>query len=239
MKSKLILFLLCGILLFSSQVFAESAETFDPNDLADLSYAFGMVLGSDLRQTGLLFDYDAFTRGFREVMENMDTRIPMDLADQLVELAIYQAMSSQAEINRQVEEAFLAQNAQRAGVFTTASGLQYEIIEEGSGEQPSENDFVKVHYIGFLIDGTVFDSSVERGDPENFPLEMVIPGWSEGIQLMRVGGKSRIFIPSSLAYGTRGVSGVIPPNAVIVFDVELLEIHEPPPRDLWDIEFSD
>ena len=237
MKNKLILFLLCGILLMPfTQVFAD--DSFNPNDLSDISYAFGMVLGMDLRQTGLIFDYDAFSRGFREVMENQDTRIPLEFAGQLVDIALYQAISAQAEINRQIEETFLAQNAEREGVYTTASGLQYEIIEEGNGEQPSEFDFVKVHYIGYLIDGTVFDSSLDRGEPGDFPLAAVIPGWSEGIQLMRVGGKNRIFIPSELAYGTNGVSGIIPPNSVIVFDVELLEIHEPPPRDIWDIEFS-
>ena len=238
MKNKIILFLLCGILVLPPALTA-AQEAFDADDLADLSYAFGMVLGFDLRQTGLEFDYDAFMTGFRDVMENLDTRISMEEADQIVDLAIYQAMAAQAELNRQREVMFLAQNAERQGVYVTSSGLQYEIISEGTGEQPSGTDFVRVHYVGYLIDGTVFDSSLERGEPEEFPLEAVIPGWSEGIQLMRVGGKNRLFIPSRMAYGTRGAGGIIPPNSVIVFDVELLEILDIPQDDLWGIEFSD
>ena len=246
MKKKTFIILLClFIVLPLMQVNADLTiqaygdMAFNPDDIADLSYAFGMVLGSDLKQTGLEFDYNAFIRGFRDVMENLDTRIALDEADQIVDTAIYEAMSAQAELNHQMEVMFLAQNAERQGVFTTLSGLQYEIITEGTGEQPSASDYVKVHYTGFLINGTVFDSSIERGEPEEFPLEAVIPGWSEGIQLLREGGKNRIFIPSRLAYGTRGIGGIIPPNSVLVFDVELIEILEIQEDLFWDIEYSD
>lgn len=119
--------------------------------------------------------------------------------------------------------AFLAENAKKAGVKTTASGLQYEVITEGKGARPKATDQVKVHYEGKLVDGTVFDSSVKRGEPVTFPLNQVIPGWTEGVQLMTVGSKYRLVIPAALGYGEQG-AGPIPPNAVLVFEVELLDI---------------
>lgn len=119
--------------------------------------------------------------------------------------------------------AFLAENAKKPGVKTTASGLQYEVITEGKGAKPVASSTVKVHYEGKLIDGTVFDSSIKRGEPISFPLNGVIPGWTEGLQLMTVGSKYKLTIPSSLGYGEQG-AGPIPPNAVLVFEVELLEV---------------
>lgn len=120
--------------------------------------------------------------------------------------------------------AYLAENAKKAGVTTTASGLQYEVLKEGSGAKPKATDTVKVHYEGKLVDGTVFDSSIKRGEPVSFPLNQVIPGWTEGVQLMSVGSKYRFVIPANLAYGENG-GGPIPPNSVLTFEVELLEIN--------------
>lgn len=122
------------------------------------------------------------------------------------------------------DEFFLSENAKKADVKVTASGLQYKITQEGFGKWPNANSVVKVHYTGKLIDGTVFDSSVERGQPIEFPLNQVIPGWIEGLQLMREGAKATIYIPSQLGYGDQGVPGMIPPNSTLIFDVELIQV---------------
>lgn len=131
---------------------------------------------------------------------------------------------SAAGPNQQQGSAFLADNAKKDGVITTASGLQYQVLQAGTGDRhPSATDTVRVHYHGTLIDGTVFDSSVERGETISFPLNRVIPGWTEGVQLMKIGDKFRFFIPSGLGYGNRS-AGKIPPGSVLIFDVELFEI---------------
>ncbi len=138
----------------------------------------------------------------------------------------YQNANNQqaAGLSQEKGSAFLAENAKKEGVISTASGLQYQVLQQGSGDrQPTATDTVRVHYHGTLIDGTVFDSSVERGETISFPLNRVIPGWTEGVQLMKVGDKFRFFIPSNLAYGTRK-AGKIPPGSVLIFDVELFEI---------------
>ena len=125
--------------------------------------------------------------------------------------------------NKAAGEAFLAENAKKPGVVTTASGLQYQVITEGTGASPSATDNVTVHYQGTTIDGKEFDSSYKRGEPATFPLNRVIPGWTEGLQLMKEGGKSRLFIPSNLAYGERGAGRDIGPNSTLIFDVELIK----------------
>lgn len=144
----------------------------------------------------------------------------------LVAFYFYNSISNQkaATLNIEKGDLFLSDNAKQAGVTTTASGLQYLVLQSGSGDKhPTALDSVKVHYHGTLIDGTVFDSSVERGEPISFPLNRVIPGWTEGVQLMKTGDKFRFFIPADLAYGNRS-AGKIPPGSVLIFDVELLAI---------------
>jgi FKBP-type peptidyl-prolyl cis-trans isomerase len=126
--------------------------------------------------------------------------------------------------NLEAGQAFLKQNATKPGVHTTPSGLQYLVLEEGKGKSPKATDTVLVHYKGNLLDGTEFDSSYKRNEPISFPLNGVIPGWTEGVQLMKEGGKVRLFIPSNLAYGSRGAGGVIPPDSTLVFDIELLKV---------------
>lgn len=129
-----------------------------------------------------------------------------------------------AQSNLEQGQAFLKTNASKPGVKTTPSGLQYLVLEEGKGKSPKATDTVLVHYKGNLLDGTEFDSSYKRNEPISFPLNGVIPGWTEGVQLMKEGGKIRLFIPSNLAYGSRGAGGVIPPDSTLVFDIELLKV---------------
>ena len=138
------------------------------------------------------------------------------------------AKQSEVKAQRAKQEGidFLANNAAKEGVTVTASGLQYEVLTAGSGKSPVATDLVTVHYHGTLIDGTVFDSSVERGEPASFPLNGVIPGWTEGLQLMQEGGKTRFYIPSELAYGDRAASELIGPGSTLIFDVELIKVGE-------------
>jgi len=133
-------------------------------------------------------------------------------------------MAQDASSNLAKGQAFLKENATKPGVKTTSSGLQYLVLEEGKGKSPKATDTVLVHYKGNLLDGTEFDSSYKRNEPISFPLNGVIPGWTEGVQLMKEGGKIRLFIPSNLAYGSRGAGGVIPPDSTLVFDIELLKV---------------
>jgi FKBP-type peptidyl-prolyl cis-trans isomerase FkpA len=149
----------------------------------------------------------------------------MEQAVSMVQSAVRDAMKEQSDFNRKQEEEFLRDNGRKEGIVSTSSGLQYEVISQGSGEEkPGASDRVRVNYKGSLMDGTVFDSSYDREESAEFPLNAVIPGWAEGIQLMTVGAHYRLYIPSGLAYGDRGAGGVIPPNSTLIFDVELLEI---------------
>ena len=199
----------------------------------DTSYAFGMYMANTMAgQMGmeLRFDYAAFSEGFKSYYEGTETRLTPEQAMEKINAA-FVAMQSKADERMQAEgvtnqaesEAFLAENSMKSGVVTTPSGLQYEVVTEGSGEKPGAYDNVKVHYEGKLINGTVFDSSYERGEPIEFNLSGVIPGWTEGVQLMSVGSTYNFVIPSDLAYGPGG-SGPIPPNAALIFKVELLDI---------------
>jgi FKBP-type peptidyl-prolyl cis-trans isomerase len=190
----------------------------------DTSYAFGVVLGADLKQTGLRFDYDEFVKGFRDVLEGNTPRISSEEALGIIQGAFAAAMAVRAEENLQQGTEFLVENGAKPGVYTTDSGLQYEVITEGIGPKPGTASTVEVHYEGTLIDGTVFDSSYARNEPAQFSLDEVIPGWAEGIVLMSPGSTYRLFIPSALAYGERGAGNMIPPNSILIFKVELLSI---------------
>jgi FKBP-type peptidyl-prolyl cis-trans isomerase len=205
-----------------SQPVLGEAEGADP----DVSYAFGVALGADLRQTGLRFNYDEFIKAFKDSIEGKDTRISTEEASDIIRTAYDAAMAARAEENKQREAAYLAENGGKSGIQTTASGLQYEVIVQGTGPKPGASSTVEVHYEGTLIDGTVFDSSYVRGESAQFPLDRVIPGWAEGIQLMSQGSTYRLFIPSELAYGPQGAGNFIPPNSLLIFKVELLSIVE-------------
>ena len=216
------------LLLFITAITAHSKAIREDVNLADekarISYAFGITVGGDLKQAGLEMDYSAFTEGLKNAMEQGPVLLDKDDALEIVQAAFEKAMMKQVAELRENEEKFLAKNAQNEAVITNPSGLQYTVLFNGDGPKPSADDIVRVHYEGALIDGTVFDSSYHLEKGEEIPLDMVIPGWAEGIQLMNVGSKYRIYIPSHLAYGERGAGQIIPPYSTLVFTIQLLEI---------------
>jgi FKBP-type peptidyl-prolyl cis-trans isomerase FkpA/FKBP-type peptidyl-prolyl cis-trans isomerase FklB len=201
------------------------------NEAAKASYAIGRDMGQNLVPARDHLDEAAFLRGFREAMAEEDAALPQeDLRAALQSFSQTIQEEQQAEMeaagqqNQQEGEEYLAQNADKPGVTVTDSGLQYEVLEEGDGPRPSEDDTVTIQYRGTLIDGTEFDSSYERGEPATFPVGGVIPGFSEALQLMPVGSKYRVVIPGELAYGAQGAGQDIGPNATLIFEIELLGI---------------
>jgi FKBP-type peptidyl-prolyl cis-trans isomerase len=198
------------------------------SEKGDVSYAFGYAVGSSIVPTGVEVDYDSFLAGMKDFIEKKDARMTLEEAQIAIQGAIMEAMQKLAEKNAAAEAAFLAENGKKPGVKTTASGLQYEVIKEGTGPRPIETDMVKVDYVGTFIDGTKFDSSLDAGQPAVFPVGQVIPGWVEAVQLMRVGSKYKLYIPSALAYGPEGSQGGIAPNSLLIFEVDLLSIEASP-----------
>lgn len=199
-----------------------------------LSYALGLSMGNNFRASGIeKINVQDFADGVAAVFYGSQPKMSYDEAKAEIqkfftelEAKQQKAAAAMAEVNEKAGNEFLAENAKRAEVKTTESGLQYEILKEGDGAKPAATDQVVVHYTGKLIDGTVFDSSEERGVPATFGVTQVIPGWVEALQLMPVGSTWRLFIPSALAYGPQGAGGVIGPNQTLIFDVSLLEIVE-------------
>uniref|UniRef100_UPI003FEFA689 FKBP-type peptidyl-prolyl cis-trans isomerase n=1 Tax=Candidatus Limisoma sp. TaxID=3076476 RepID=UPI003FEFA689 len=197
-----------------------------------LSYALGMSMGHNFKGTGIKTLNSAdFAAGVASVYDGVKPEMTFDEAKRIVneyfaklEAEMQAEAAKQGEVNRKNGEAFLTENAKREGIKVTESGLQYELLESGKGDSPKASDNVEVHYTGKLIDGTVFDSSVERGVPASFGVTQVIPGWVEALQLMHEGDKWRLYIPSDLAYGPNGAGGVIGPNMTLIFDVELLRV---------------
>ena len=197
-----------------------------------LSYALGMSMGHNFKGTGIKTLNSAdFAAGVASVYDGVKPEMTFDEAKRIVneyfaklEAEMQAEAAKQGEVNRKNGEAFLTENAKREGIKVTESGLQYEVLESGKGDSPKASDNVEVHYTGKLIDGTVFDSSVERGVPASFGVTQVIPGWVEALQLMHEGDKWRLYIPSDLAYGPNGAGGVIGPNVTLIFDVELLRV---------------
>jgi FKBP-type peptidyl-prolyl cis-trans isomerase len=184
-------------------------------------------IGSELsvwKQLGITFDYDALTMGLKDILEGQNPKLTLEEASGRIQAVYAEAMAKKAEENNQKEQQFLSENGRKPGIFTTPSGLQYEVISEGRGAAPVPSDRVLVNYEGTLVDGTMFDSSYTSGEPVEFGLSDVIPGWSEGLQLMKEGGSYRLFIPSALAYGEQGAGGFIPPYSTLIFKVELISI---------------
>ena len=190
-----------------------------------ISYALGLSMGQNLMGSGVeKLNYQDLAQGIEDVLTHAQPKITYQEAQQVLNQFFQELEAKVAGAAKADGEKFLAENAKREGVKVTASGLQYEILEPSLGQKPKATDTVRVHYEGTLIDGTVFDSSYRRGESITFPLNGVIAGWTEGLQLMSIDSKYKFFIPYQLAYGERGAGQSIPPYAALIFTVELLGI---------------
>jgi len=228
MKKSMLALALSGALVTTAAVQAETLET----EQQKLSYSLGLILGERIQADVEDLDIEAFSQGVEAVFSGEDPALDQQQVAEVMQAfqarkmeEQRQAMAKLAEDNSAKGAAYMKENGARDGVVTTESGLQYEELEPGKGTSPTASDTVKVHYRGQLIDGTEFDSSYARNEPVSFPLDGVIPGWTEGLQLMKEGGKSRLVIPAELAYGPGGMGNAIGPNETLVFEVELLEVN--------------
>ena len=228
-KSLLSTVLLSGLLVACGGDKSPAEPKLD-SEIAKVSYGIGANIGSRFGDD-LPLDVDAFSAGVRDALEGNELK--MSEEDIMATLQSYQQKQlaarqeeAEAEGQKNLEEAkaFFAENAEKEGVQTTESGLQYIVVEAGDGDKPSADDTVEVHYKGTLLDGTEFDSSYKRGETVTFPVSGVIPGWTEALQLMSEGAKWKLFIPSDLAYGAGGAGQMIGPNAALVFEVELIDV---------------
>ncbi|MDR2952393.1 MAG: FKBP-type peptidyl-prolyl cis-trans isomerase [Treponema sp.] len=229
MKKLLVFVLLAPApLLFARGVREEFQQA---DEKARISYAVGLIMGSNLRQAELEFDYPALAEGVKAAMGDAEARFSDQEAVEIVEAALENAMEKKAAENRLAEEEFLAKNGARPEVRTTASGLQYETLVETDGEKPEANSTVRVYYEGSFTDGRVFDKSGAEDGGALIPLDGVISGWTEGIMLMSPGSKYKFFIPSNMAYGKEGIRSMIPPYSTLIFTVELIEIVNSEPEE--------
>ena len=190
-----------------------------------ISYALGLGIGQQLKSMNIDdFSIEDFTKSISDVMSGKETAMNSREAQAMLNEYFQKKEKEQAQIAIAEGKVFLEENAKRACVTKTKSGLQYEVLTEGTGKSPKATDTVRCHYEGTLLDGTVFDSSYKRGEPADFGLNQVIPGWTEGVQLMKEGAKYRFYIPYLLAYGERGAGAQIPPYSTLIFDVELIKV---------------
>ena len=210
----------------SCQNLTQQKFNFDEaNELEKVSYSIGINVATSIKSEGLdSINSSYISKGFQDVFENKDLAINIEESNKIIGEYFNKKQDAKNQRLAIDSKIFLEQNKQKDGVITTESGLQYLILSEGRGNNPTLNDNVTVHYHGTLIDGTIFDSSVDRKQPATFPLNGVIPGWQEALQMMSVGSKWKIFIPSELAYGESG-AGAIGPNSTLIFEVELLSIN--------------
>ena len=217
-KIKTIVFLFGGLFLFSS-VNAQQ-------EMDSLSYSLGILLGQNLQSQGFdKIDEQSLVEGIHDMLAGNEPQVSMEEANTIIQQYMEKKQAAQYEGNIAEGKAFLETNAQREEVKVTPSGLQYEVLTEGTGAKPGATDKVTVHYHGMLIDGTVFDSSVDRGQPATFGVNQVIKGWTEALQMMPEGSKWKLYIPSDLAYGPRGAGPKIGPYATLIFEVELLKVN--------------
>jgi len=226
--NKMLIAGLTGMFLFVSAV---NAQTDLESDAQKLGYTMGMDIGNSLLQQGGDIDLDAMFAAVRDIYDGKDTQLTTEEAAAIRQDFINRRREAAAKEQEQKAssnitegEAFLATNSQKTGITVTDSGLQYEVVTQGDGAKPVATDRVTVHYRGTLLNGQEFDSSYSRGQPATFGLNQVIPGWTEGVQLMNVGSTYKFYIPSALAYAERGAGQLIGPNATLIFDVELISI---------------
>jgi FKBP-type peptidyl-prolyl cis-trans isomerase len=194
----------------------------------EASYAWGMNIGSSMKADNFYPNMDEFIQGVKDTLYDSQPRYTLEEAYQIFSEEYQLLAEKRMMANMDAESKFLAENSKKPGIAVTDSGLQYEVIKEGSGHKPLEESIVKIHYEGSLVDGTVFDSSYPGGGPEELPLTGVMPGsgWAEALQLMNIGSKYRFFIPSDLGYGPQGVPPLIPPYATLIFEIELFDIYQ-------------
>ena len=191
----------------------------------EVSYALGLSIGQNFKASGIkAITSEDFIAGLQDALAEREPKLTNERAREVINQLFMRLQQEESELNAAAGKEYQEIMRHKSGVVTLPNGLQYEIIKEGSGAKPKATDKVRVHYHGTLINGVVFDSSVERGEPAEFPLNAVIPGWTEILQLMPVGSKWRVVIPSELAYGSRGAGDVIRPNMTLIFEIELLDI---------------
>ena len=229
---KLPLLILSGMLLLANQVIAGENLVLK-NQKDKVSYIIGIDIGKNLKNQSIDIDPDILARGIKDVISGKKPLMTEQEVQETTAAFQKEMTAKQSEVvkkvgekNKKEGEAFLAENKQREGVKTLASGLQYKVIKAGAGKKPKLTDTVVTQYRGTLIDGTEFDSSYRRGKPAAFPVNGVIPGWTEALQLMEEGSKWQLFIPPNLAYGERGAGRDIPPNSTLIFEIELISIQE-------------
>jgi FKBP-type peptidyl-prolyl cis-trans isomerase len=199
----------------------------DLNDsIQQVSYSFGVVLGQNFRNTGLdSLNMEVFLAAMQDVLDDQPLKVQRKEAEASMQRYMQQTMMKRSAIAKAQSQKFLDENKNKPGVVTTSTGLQYQIVEEGNGKSPAIVDRVTVHYTGKLVDGTIFDSSIQRGQPATFRVNQVISGWTEALQMMQEGDRWILYIPYTLGYGERGSPPQIPPFATLIFEVELLKVN--------------
>jgi len=224
MKKIVLIFGVSALIFSCNKLDSSSSELLTQMD--SVSYSLGVSVANNLKSSGFeTVESSAISAAFNDVFSENEVKISEEDANALIQDYFMELSQKKSQEATNKGQAFLDENANKDGVVTTSSGLQYQVLTEGQGAKPAAIDEVTVHYHGTLIDGTVFDSSVDRGQPATFPVSGVIQGWVEALQLMNVGSKYKLFIPSNLAYGERGAGGSIGPNETLIFEVELLSIN--------------
>ena len=224
--NKKVQLLIVGVTIILSSCLDNKTNKTPETEMEKVSYSLGVNVATGVKAQGLdTIDVNAVAKAFNDVFEENDLDISEEESMKVLQDYFGKLQAAKQAKASKVGSAYLTENAEKKGVITTKSGLQYEVLTTGAGAKPTANDKVTVHYHGMLTDGTVFDSSVDRGEPAQFGVTQVIPGWIEALQLMSVGDKWKLTIPSELAYGERGAGGLIGPGSTLLFEVELIGIN--------------